>query len=200
MNKGWINFRRKTSKEPAPPIPPPPDTTLEEEVLTLSSSSNFKKILNWQLVHWSGLHYLNSGRQHINNQYHHYHYQHQYKYHHHHHPNQTLKRSQMTIGQECTTPSTVADSGPDESSEQVLLITVTIIIITVIIVVKIILLWWKLWCLRTVVNSKLTQELQEFYSVANIVSSCFIFVLILSDCCDTVVLGYGPKSCWAGQL
>ena len=33
-------------------------------------------------------------------------------------------------GQECTTPSTVADSGPDESSEQVF----TVFIITIIIV------------------------------------------------------------------
>ena len=38
---------------------------------------------------------------------------------------------QTTIdGQECTTPSTVADSGPDESSEQVF----TVFIITIIIV------------------------------------------------------------------
>ena len=43
-------------------------------------------------------------------------------------------------GQECTTPSTVADSGPDESSEQVFtvfIITIIIIIITSSIIINI---------------------------------------------------------------
>ena len=35
-------------------------------------------------------------------------------------------------GQECTTPSTVADSGPDESSEQVFTVFIMIIIIVII--------------------------------------------------------------------
>ena len=44
------------------------------------------------------------------------------------------------IGQECTTPSTMADSGPDESSEQVLIIVIIIITIIIIITTFIIIL------------------------------------------------------------